>query len=294
MQKILGTGLSGFVGSRVASLLSSQYEMIDMRSIDGLDIRDNKKVEEVLRQSEASYVLHFAGKTAVDLIEQEKEQGEQSEAWKVNVAGTKSLVDACSTTGKHLIYISTDMVFKGDKPLGEFYTEEDTPDPQSWYARTKYEGEKLVSSCSAPWTIVRIAYPYQAYSEKKEYVRIFLSLLTQGKQISVIEDQHFTPTFIDDLAGVFSLIIEQKITGIVHAGGGSSVSPYEVAKHVADVFGLDASLISPTTREQYFAGKAHRGFNSSLKNTVLDAHHMNMHTFVDGLAIVKNQLQEKA
>ena len=78
---------------------------------------------------------------------------------------------------KKIIFISTDFVFGGDDTPKNGYTEKSIPRPVNWYAQTKYEAEKLIQKASVPWIIARIAYPYRANFEKKEYVRIFISLL---------------------------------------------------------------------------------------------------------------------
>ena len=55
----------------------------------------------------------------------------------------RNIVEACQKTNKKIVYISTDFVFDGTK---KFYTEEDKPNPINWYAKTKYEGEKLIQN----------------------------------------------------------------------------------------------------------------------------------------------------
>lgn len=288
--KIVGTGLSGLVGSRIVELLSPEFEFEDISRKTGTDVADKDAVLERLKNSDAPYVLHLAAYTNVDEAEKEKDLKENSLAWKITVGGTENVVKAAEATGKHIIYISTDMVFPGTKPLPEKYTEEDVTDPVGWYATTKAQAEKVVQKATVPWTIVRIAYPYRANFEKKEYVRVFKSLLEQGKEIKAVSDHYFTPTFIDDLADVFRHIFHQTLTGIYHAGGKDSISPYEVALQVAETFNLDNNLISKTTREEFFAGKAPRAFNLSLSSDKIERLGLKLHGFTDGLEEIKKQL----
>lgn len=287
---IIGTGLSGLVGSRLVELLSPQYSFEDISRKTGTDITDTEGLLSRLKKSDASTVLHLAAYTNVDEAEKQKELGETSDAWKINVVGTKNVIDACAQTGKKLIYISTDMVFDGNQELGEKYSEEDTPYPQNFYATTKYEAEKLVQQAKIPSLILRIAYPYRAQFEKKEYVRIFKWLLEEGREIKAVDDHYFTPTFIDDLSLVLDAVIKNNTTGILHATGEEYVSPYMVALAVAEKFNLNSHLISPTTREEYFKEKAIRGFNLSLKSAKMNTLGVQMHSFSKGLEIVKQQL----
>lgn len=289
MHSIIGSGLSGLVGSRIVELMHD-YQFEDISRKTGTDITDKEKVLQRLQQSSAPVVLHLAAYTNVDGAEAEKDLKEQSDAWKINVVGTENVLHACEQTGKKLIYISTDMVFNGDQELVSSYTEEDIPDPKNWYARTKYEAEKRVQHANIPWTILRIAYPYRAQFVKKEYVRVFIDRLQQGLPINAVSDHYFTPTFIDDLVGVFTVLFERDITGIVHAGGSQSVSPYDSAMLIADEFGLSKDLIAKTTREDYFKGKAYRGFNLSLNSDKIGKLGVEMKSFTEGLRAIKKQI----
>src|SRR5258706_2620896 len=112
---IIGTGLSGLVGSRIVELLGATYSFEDISRKTGTDITNKDAVFERIKNSKAEIVLHLAAKTDVDGCEKEKDLGESGEAWKINVLGTQNIIDACQETKKKLIYISTDMVLYGDK-----------------------------------------------------------------------------------------------------------------------------------------------------------------------------------
>jgi len=287
---IIGTGLSGLVGSRIVELLSENYSFHEISRKTGVDITNADAVSDAITSSKAHIVLHLAGKTNVDRCEEDKKLREQGEAWKINVIGTQHVIAACQKSSKKLIYISTDMVFSGEKKIGDSYTEEDHPSPQNWYATTKYEAEKLVVQSNLPYLILRIAYPYRAHFEKKEYVRIFIDLLKNNKAIETVEDHYFTPTFIDDIPFALDTLLKKNETGIYHITGKESVSPYLVAQKIAELFHFDHHLISKTTREKYFENKATRGFNLSLNNDKINKLGVRLHSFSDGLMEIKRQL----
>jgi len=290
MKQIIGTGLSGLVGSRIVELLSPKYNFEDLSRKNGVDITSYNSVLEKIQNNDSSIVIHLAAKTDVDACEKEKELGEKGEGWKINVVGTENIIKACKKTNKKLIYFSTDMVFKGDKNLGQTYSEEDTPYPCNWYAQTKYEAEKRIIASGMPFIIIRIAYPYRANYQRKEYVRIFYALLKEKKEITVVSDNYFTPTFIDDTANIVQRLIEQDQTGIFHMGGIQTVSPFECARMIAKKFGFDPNLIKQTTREIYFKNRAYRPFNTSLKNARISKLNISAHTFAEGLDILAKNI----
>lgn len=287
---IIGTGLSGLVGSRVVELLSQQYDFEDISRKTGTDITDAEAVLSRLENSDAEWVIHMAAYTNVDGAEEQKDLGEESEAWKINVLGTENVVKAVQTTGKKLIFISTDFVFDGKNTPEGGYTEEDTPNPVNWYAKTKYEAELRVQKSSTPWMIVRIAYPYRAEFEKNDFMRAIKNRLSQGLAIKAIEDHKFCPTFIDDIATVLNILMQKNQTGIFHATGSQSLSPLDAAFIIAEMFGLDKNLIQSTTRAEYFADKAERPFDLSMNNGKIKSLGVDMSSFEEGLQQIKQQL----
>ncbi len=283
---ILGTGLNGLVGSRIAELLKNTYHFESLSRSSGVDISDARLVEEAVNKSASEVVLHFAAKTNVDACEEDKKYGKDGEAWKVNVLGTKNIVNACEKSGKKLIYISTDFIFNGEK---DFYTEIDGPDPINWYGMTKCEGESEVQSSSSDWIIMRIAYPYRSKFEKGDFVRKIQERFTNKQEVAGVTDHIFCPTFVDDIAAAISNLIKQKATGIYHAVGSESLSPYIAATKIAETFGFNQKLISKTTRAEYFKDKAPRPFHLVLKNDKIEQLNVAMNSFSKGLELVKSQ-----
>lgn len=285
---IIGTGLSGLVGSRVVELLSPAFSFEDLSLDTGVDITKADIVVPRIESSPAAWVLHFAAKTDVDGAEHERELGVQSSFWIVNVKATEYIVAACKRSGKRLLYVSTDYVFDGTKDV---YTEEDAPNPQGWYAVTKYEGEKRVAELGDTSLIIRIANPYRAqFDTKPDFVAKIREKLAAGEHILSPSDQLFVPTFIDDIAQAIRTLMGQNASGVYHIVGSVALSPFAAAKAVARTFGLDQSLVTPTTFTSYFTGRAPRPFRAALKNDKITKLGVRMATFDEGLKEVKRQV----
>lgn len=287
--KIIATGLSGLVGSRIQELLKNKYQFEDLSLATGVDITDSEKILSSITSSNASLVLHLAAKTDVDGCERDKNQGTEGEAWKINVLGTRNVVDACLKNQKKIIYFSTDFVFDGEKK--EPYDENDKPNPINWYAQTKYEGEKLVSQSPLSWVILRIAYPYRANFSKRDFVRILIDKLKNREKLELVTDHIMTPTFIDDLSNVLDSIIRNNLTGVFHAVGSQFVSPFEAGVIISNIFGFDKNLLQKTTREEFFKNRAPRPFHLALKNDKIQKLGIKMRTFEEGILEIKKQLK---
>lgn len=289
--KILGTGLHGLVGSRVVELLKNKYEFESVSRSTGVDITNKTEITKAITDSDAEIVLHLAAKTDVDGCEKEKGLSEDSEAWKINVEGTRNVVDACLKANKKLLYVSTDFVFDGKIGESDFYTEEDMPNPVNWYSQTKYEGEKIVQELASSWMILRLAYPYRAAFSKNDFVRALLKRLQTNQEVTMITDHIFTPTFIDDFANALDRLCMQQAEGIFHTVGNSSLSPYAAAVKIAEIFGFATEKIKQTTRAEFFQGGAQRPFRLAIKSDKIGQLGIQMRTFEEGLTEVAQQLQ---
>ena len=288
--KILGTGLDGLVGSRIVELLSDKHEFENLSISTGLDITNRDAVLEKIKNSDAPIVLHLAAKTNVDGCELDKSLEEKGDAWKVNVFGTQNVVDGCSQSNKKLIYVSTDFVFDGTNPPAGGYSEKDIPSPANWYAKTKYEGEKIVQTSNIPWIIARIAYPYRAQFERLDFARAILKRLQESLPVSAVTDHIFTPTFIDDIAFAINALIKNSSKGIFHVVGSQSMTPFDAAVLIAREFNLDESKVSKTTRVEFFRDRALRPFQLALKNGKITGLGVKMRTFEEGIREIHKQI----
>jgi len=258
-RKVIATGLSGLVGSRVAELLGKKLKFIDFSLDSGVDITNfNLLKKKFSTQKEAETVLHLAAFTDVNSAWEQK--GDKNDScFRVNVQGSKNIAQLCQKTNKYLIHISTDFVFSGNYPPAGGYRETDQPQPIEWYGQTKLWAEKEVQKSDARYSILRISFPYKAKKSsprlepqpKLDLVRKIKTKLTSGRVLSMYSDQIITPTFIDDIAKAVGLFIQRKPKGIFHVVGSTSLSPYDLACQIADVFQLDKSLINKGSLEKH-------------------------------------------
>lgn len=307
--KIIGTGLSGLVGSRILELLENIYEFEDLSLETGVDITNKEDVLNRIKKSTALMVIHLAAKTNVDLCEkdkekdikilgykdikqQEKEWVREKTAWAVNVLGTQNIAEACIKTSKGLLYVSTDFVFDGDKKSNDGYSEEDKPNPINWYARTKYEGEKIVQTLNPAGIIARLAYPYRASFARKDFVRAIIERLKNRKALKMVTDHIVSPAFIDDIVKAFDVLIKNNKSGIFHVVGVQALSPYDAAVSIAKEFNFNSSLISKTTRAEFFKDRAPRPFKLVLRNDKIQKLGIKMRSFEEGIKEVKRQISQ--
>ncbi len=263
--KLLITGASGLYGSKLAQLaLEEGIEVyssdIQSLSVYGnfvkLDISGKEQVEEAFKTITPEVVVHAATLTDVDKCETNKEL-----AWKVNVEGTKNIVESAKSVGSFFIYISTDYVFSGEKGC---YKETDRPDPINYYGLTKLKAEEIVQT-QPEYLIARpsVIYGSTPAAGKVNFALWLIEALRKDERVKIVTDQWNTPTLNTNLAEMTLELIERRLTGIYHLCGATRVSRLELAERIADTFNLNKGLIDRVTSAQ-FTLPAKRPIDSSL------------------------------
>ena len=244
MKKVLGTGLSGLVGSKVVELNQQRYafENLDLSNpTNPVDITNAESVMQAVAASEAKVVLHFAAFT--DVTKAWEQKGDTTGiVYQVNVQGTKNLIAACEATQKHLLHISTAYVFDGNK--AEPYLETDSTNPIEWYGTTKALAEEAVQAASCPWTILRIDQPFRSDNfAKKDVAHRIINDLKNGTLPPLFTDHFFGPTFIDDFALVVDWVIRTGSTGLYHTTSGEMWNDFEFGSAIQKSLNLPGEIV---------------------------------------------------
>ncbi|GAA4827260.1 SDR family oxidoreductase [Algivirga pacifica] len=254
---ILITGSNGLLGQTLLELLAdSSHEIIgcgkgpDRFQAKGytyysLDISKTEDVNRLFQKVRPTHVLHTAALTQVDICEEHPKLADQ-----VNILGTQNICQAAKNIKAHLLYVSTDFIFSGDKGM---LTEDEKPMPPNYYGETKLKGEVTVQQSNIPWTILRTVLVYGVVKDmsRSNIILWVKNNLEQGNPIKVVNDQWRTPTYVKDLAKGCLLALEKEATGIYHLSGKDYMTPYQMALATADYFKLDKTLITPTNAQEF-------------------------------------------
>ncbi|MEI8067436.1 MAG: sugar nucleotide-binding protein [Candidatus Shapirobacteria bacterium] len=294
MNKIIGTGLSGLVGSRIVEILKDKYEFVDFSLDSGVNILDKESLAAAFEANkDAVAILHLAAFTDTNAA-WEQLGDETGLCYQLNVEGTRNILNLAQKYNQYFIYISTDFVFDGQKSTP--YLETDAPTPIEWYGETKYLGEKVIEDSGYQnFNISRITYPYRAKFEPKvDIIRKVIAKLQNNEEVKMFSDQICTYTFIDDIAKALGYFLENKTNGIYHLVGSSSHSPYEMCQKIAEAFNLNKDLISASSLEDYIKSQPEGSrpwqktlTTSNKKITDLGIH---MSTLEEGLQKIKIQM----
>jgi len=238
--RILITGAGGQLGTALAEV----FPEADARTRAEFDVVTG----------ELGYVpglvLHAAAWTDVDGAEADPEG-----AARVNVEGTRNVV----ALGAPVVYYSTDYVFGGGKT--EPYVESDEPRPLSVYGRTKLAGEREVRE---GW-IVRSSWLFGWTSTN--FVRTMLRLGAEQDEVTVVDDQRGSPTYVGHLATATRDVLELPY-GTYHVAAEGDCTWAEFAEAIFEEAGLECRVRRITTAE--LGRPAPRPANSVLRSRHAD------------------------
>ncbi len=302
MKKILITGSNGLLGQKLVYALKMRNDvqtiatalganrLIDKQGYiyESMNIADKENVETIIKKYQPDVIINTAAMTNVDACESKRD-----ECWALNVSAVEYMVDAIKRhlPQTHFIHLSTDFIFDGEK--GSAYTEEDVPNPLSYYALSKWEAEKRVQSSGIKWAIGRtiIVFGIVDNMSRSNIVLWAKDALTKGQKINVVDDQFRSPTLAEDLAQGCILIADKGATGIYNLAGPDTFSILELVYKVADFWKLDKSLVSPS-KSNTLNQPAKRPPRTGL---MIDKAKKDLgyapHTFEQGLKILDEQLK---
>jgi len=264
--RVLVTGGSGLLGVKIAEvgkkyghqiILGFNSHPVDQVESLKLDVTNVSEASRAFIQVKPDAVIHAAALTDVDRCERE-----QGLAYKINVDGTRNIVNFSNKFESSLVLISTDYVFSGEKGN---YSENDETSPINFYGHSKRDAEKEVISYSRDWCVVRpsVIFGSTPAAGKVNFVLWLLNKLKNGEQVRIVTDQWVSPTLNTNLAEMIFNMIGNKQSGVFHLSGASQISRYDFALEIAEKFNLEKSLIKPvTSKEMNWVAK--RPINSSL------------------------------
>lgn len=256
--RVLVTGVSGFVGARLAAALVARGDEVygtfisDRPELEGVelleaDLLDPPALSAAVAASRPEAVVHLGALSHV------------GESWKrmhqyfqVNVMGTENLLAALG--GARLLYASSAEVY-GLVPENEQPIPEDRPlAPQSPYALTKAAAERLALRQGA--VVIRsfnLAGPGQAPGFALPSFAGQLARIAAGRQPPVLEVGNLSARrdFLhieDGVAGYVRLLDRGAAGEVYNLGSGSARSIGDLLDLLIEVSGLEVSVRSDPER----------------------------------------------
>ena len=158
MKKILITGASGFVGSRVVARWRNEYAVLAPSHAE-LDITDRESVDSYFMLHSPDVVVHLAALSNTGYCEHHPD-----ESYSVNVEGAANIARAAALCRAKLVFFSSDQVYNGNLESG--LLNEDMPvAPENVYGCHKLEAEERVLYFNPDTVVLRATWMYDRERE---------------------------------------------------------------------------------------------------------------------------------
>jgi len=244
--KILVLGVTGMLGHKVYQMLASAFDVVgtirgDYSSISRLGFFKESDIIPNIDAARISLIEAIIEKTAPDVVincigivkSVSDAQDRLPNIW-INSLFPHQLYEICTKKKIRLIHISTDCVFSGKKGN---YQENDVPDAEDIYGKTKYLGE--VSGELA--LTIRTSLIGRELSTTNNLVEWFLS--NQGSRVNGFTNAIFSgfPTlhFTRIMANIITK--EQNLSGVYHISS-EPISKFKLLTLIRDRMGLDIEV----------------------------------------------------
>lgn len=201
--KILVLGSTGMLGHQLVKSLSVEHEVHGADRCE-VDVRDTRDLWEYLVWRKPEVVINCVG-----IVKQRHVA--PTEMIEVNSVHPHRLAKYTHDLGARLIHFSTDCVFSGRKG---YYTENDEPDPQDLYGRTKLLGEVCNQGCI---TLRTSLIGRELNGRKQGLVEWFLS---QVNFVPGYAHSFFSGATTIEAARIVELVLHSPdVHGVWHVGG---------------------------------------------------------------------------
>lgn len=248
MRKILVTGGSGFLGSRICVYLKKRNYEVDAPSHGKMEITSLESVRKYLKAATPDLVIHCAAVSDTGYAEKHPE-----ESFLVNVTGTRNLAKVTKELGIRFLFMSSDQIYNGKTIMRDRYeksadasTEGKEECPVNAYGRQKKEAEEK-SFLENPETIaLRLTWMYDVERKGMKNNRNLLTNLTEADRKQ--ERLKFARYEYRGITNVWEVIANlEKVfkipPGIYNYGSENEYATIEIAKKAAEILGVSKETV---------------------------------------------------
>ena len=255
---ILLIGANGMLGHALKDVLA-QHIVVALDSTQ-LDITNQPSVDKAIQRYAPHIIINAAAYTAVDDCETQPDRAKL-----VNGTALNYLAKAAQKNNAILVHYSTDYVFDGLQVNGY----EETYDkiaPVNMYGKSKALGEQYIQELMENYYIIRTAWLYG--KPGKNFVDTMQVLGKEKTELKIVNDQHGSPTFTQDLAQQTLYILENNVPfGIYHVTNSGHCTWFEFAQEIFNYTNNPITMLPCETKD--FPRPAKRPQYSILLNTKL-------------------------
>lgn len=245
--KIIVLGADGRLGSALNLIWTNEKPYSNIinvvkffKRID-CDIFQPDQLERVFKNEKPDSVVNCVCFSDVDKCETEKET-----AQRLNAQSAEIISLMAKKYSAKLIHISTDYIFDGEKKSA--YTEDDKPNPISYYGLTKLMGEEYVKMSGVDFLIIRTSRLFGPFGEL-DFPRRIINLTKENVELKIVHTQRGSPTYTLDLARCIFFLLAKTVSGIINVANKGDCTWFEFAQEIFKIKGIKKEIRIITVEE---------------------------------------------
>lgn len=242
--RVLVTGATGFIGSRLVPLLVEQGHAVVVVRREASHVERTDGVETVvadLTEPGAADAFPRRIDAIVHLAQANVARAAAPELDAVNVRGTAAVLEYARRAGAaSFVFASSGSVYGGAaRPLRE----SDPARPADAYARSKLTAEGLVEDCAEAFatTILRLFVPYGPGQRGRRLVPELVARVRESRPVTLRDGgrPRLSPIHVDHVVDVLAKGTSATEASLVNVAGEETLSIRDMAETIARVLGTE-------------------------------------------------------
>lgn len=294
MQRIIVTGISGFLGQHFADAPQSAWEIHGTyhqqafregdEHFHELDLNDIDYTRALFDSIDAGAIVHLAAMSSPAAC-----QAQPAAAYQLNVVLPAFLAQYAYAKRIPFYFASTDLVFAGTAAPYDYTA---LPDPLNYYGQQKAEAERRIMDIHPVASILRLPLLYGYTPGRSNFLTTWVEQLRQQQAVAAFTDEYRSPLYVRDAVRAILQLVRQRKMGVWHLGGPERLSRYEMARQVAQAIDADANLVLPTKQSEILL-QTPRPADVSLTDSKAGPATFHARPFADGLTATLKRYDQR-
>lgn len=239
MKKLAVTGVSGFLGRRIAEFYQGKYEIYAPGHRE-MDITDRERVSAVFHDFKPHIVIHAAAVSDVGMCERKPEWSRR-----INVDGSRNVAAVSAKCHAKCLICSSDQIYFGSSIPGP-HREDERVKPLNVYGRQKKKAEEECLAENPECVLLRLSWMYDTETKKEsehgDFFRTLVSLLRTKESLSYPVNDVRGITDVNEVIRNLEKAWELK-GGVYNFGSPNEMNTYETVFAMFSELGWDVERL---------------------------------------------------